>query len=99
MPDPATPSPALVRLTENDALIALREAQTTLTGLYATIGQQLAATAAKVAGAEALLDNPLVASAFPADHAWRLEIAKFNAALAGFTTLMETVPAAPRIGE
>lgn len=99
MPDPATPSPALVRLTEDDTLKALREAQTALTGLYATIGQQLAATAAKVSGAEALLDNPLVVEAFPPGHAWRLEVEKFNAALTGFAALMETVPAAPRIGE
>ena len=88
-----------VRAAEDDSLKALREAQASLAGLYATIEQQLAAASAKVAGAKATIDAPAVVSAFPEGHDWRVEIAKFEAAIAGFVQLMDTVPAAPRIGE
>jgi hypothetical protein len=93
------PNAALVRMTEDDVLKVLREAQLSLAGLYASINQQLSMVTTKVAGAGALLDNPLVSEAFPAENAWRQEVAKFNAALAGFASLMDTVPPAPRIGE
>lgn len=93
------PNPLAVRKAEDTVLQTLTEVESSLTNLYTHIAQQLAAQGAKLAAAQTALDAPSVVVAFPSDHAWRTEVERFQVAVASFSTLMATVPDAPRIGE
>jgi hypothetical protein len=95
----STPSLALIKLTQDKTLTAVLEAQQSLFSLYATIGQQLAAIAARIASARALIDDPKVVSAFPSNDDFRTEVEKMETLLVQLQLMVDSIPDTPRIGE